>query len=43
MAYILKIGLEFNLPEEKPEAPLSEELAQTLHTILFEVDPLLAV
>lgn len=24
------------LPEEKPEEPISEELAQTLHTILFE-------
>jgi len=30
------LGLEFDLPEEKPEAPLSEEMAQTLHSILFE-------
>lgn len=28
--------LDVTLPEEKPETPISEELGQALHAILFE-------
>jgi multifunctional methyltransferase subunit TRM112 len=33
---VQQLGMEVQLPSEKPDGPVSEEIAQQLHTILFE-------